>query len=83
MRKVLTKMCRIDYLSFGSRYCTLEIFNLTRSLSVHFFTAQQIVAPRIDKYFKCTPCRMFKQLKIYKVIIKTNDSCTITIDYKM
>ena len=26
---------------------------------------------------------MFKQLKIYKVIIKTNESCTITNDYKM
>ena len=26
---------------------------------------------------------MFKQLKIYKVIIKTNESCTITNDCKM
>ena len=43
-------------------------------------SSQQIAALKIDKYFKCM---MFKQLKIYKVIIKTNESCMITNYYEM
>ena len=80
MRKVLTKMCKIDYLSFDSKYYTLEIFNLIIKLSTSF---QQTAVPRIDKYSKCAPCMMFKQLKIYRIIIKTNESCSITNKCKM
>ena len=61
MRKVLTKMCKIDYLSFDSKYYTLEIFNLIIKLSTSF---QQTAVLRINKYSKCAPCMMFKQLKI-------------------
>ena len=46
-------------------------------------SSQQIAALKIDKYFKCTPCIMFRQLKIYKVIIKTNESCMITNYFEM
>ena len=80
MRKVLTKMCKIDYLSFDSKYYTLEIFNLIIKLSTSF---QQAAVHRIDKYSECSPCMMFKQLKIYRIVIKTNESCLITNKCKM
>ena len=80
MRKVLTKMYKIEYLSFDSKYYTLEIFNLIIKLSTSF---QQTAVLRIDKYSKCAPGMMFKQLKIYTIIIKTNESFSITNKCKM
>ena len=77
MRKVLTIICRI------TTYLLEASIVLWKYLTWQVLFSQQVAALTIDEYFKYTTCIMFKQLKIYKVTINTNESCMITNNYKM